>query len=80
MKIDRVRSNHIKISAGFININAENGITLGGVMDRRESCDRADGNLEGQFSENIDNIVSAKLYKLYNNISREELHKDLCAL
>jgi len=46
MGIDRVRSNHIKISAGFININAENGMTLGGVIDRREPCDSADGNLE----------------------------------
>lgn len=33
-------------------------------------------NIEGQFSENIENIVSDELCKLYDNALREEVHKD----
>lgn len=36
----------IKVSAGFTNINAENGMTLCGFMGRQEPCNKADGNLE----------------------------------
>jgi hypothetical protein len=36
-------------------------------------------NIKRQFLNNIDNIVSNELYKLYSVISAERLHKDRCA-